>query len=116
MPKALSDGFLSPYPKMWFEKGKETGRIGRILSGLETSITYIFLLSCIFTLLMERKKILFIIPIVLLSFTIITIVAYAVPNYGALYRMRMGPILIFYVLGSYSLSLLLKYILNSKHA
>ena len=44
------DGLLSPYPKMWFQSGTETGRIGRMLSGIITYITYVFLLGFIITL------------------------------------------------------------------
>ena len=42
LPRVVADGLLSPYPKMWFQSGIETGRIGRILSGIETSITIYF--------------------------------------------------------------------------
>ena len=115
LPKIASDGFLSPYPKMWFQSGTETGRIGRALSGMETIITYIFLLSFAFTLISKNKKIIYITPLVLLSLSIIIITAYAVPNYGALYRMRMGPMLIFYILGSYSLYLFIEYFKNKKN-
>ncbi len=115
LPKIASDGLLSPYPKMWFQSGTETGRIGRMLSGIETIITYIFLLSFIFTLLIKNKKIVYIFPVVLLSLTIIILTAYAVPNYGALYRMRMGPMIIFYILGSYSLYSLIEYFKNKRN-
>ena len=47
LPRVVADGLLSPYPKNVVSKGIETGRIGRILSGIETSITYTFLLSFI---------------------------------------------------------------------
>ena len=100
---------------MWFQSGTETGRIGRTLSGMETIITYIFLLSFAFTLINKNKKIIYITPLVLLSLSIIIITAYAVPNYGALYRMRMGPMLIFYILGSYSLYLFIEYFKNKKN-
>ncbi len=115
LPKVASDGLLSPYPKMWFQSGNETGRIGRMLSGIETIITYMFLLGFIFTLLNKNKKIVYIFPVVLLSLTIIILTAYAVPNYGALYRMRMGPMLIFYILGSYSLYSLIEYFKNKRN-
>ncbi len=115
LPKIASDGLLSPYPKMWFQSGTETGRIGRIISGMETIITYIFLLSFAFTLINKNKNIIYITPLILLSLSIIIITAYAVPNYGALYRMRMGPMLIFYILGSYSLYLFIEYFKNKKN-
>ena len=35
LPRALQVSFLSPFPINWIEEGLETGRIGRLLSGLE---------------------------------------------------------------------------------
>lgn len=40
LPRALVIGLFSPFPNMWFATGRQVGRIGRVLTGGETFITY----------------------------------------------------------------------------
>ena len=47
-PRAAQVGFLSPFPSHWIEPGRETGRIGRILSGVETVIWYFIIAGFLF--------------------------------------------------------------------
>ena len=106
LPKIISDSFLSPYPYMWFQSGTETGKIGRSLSGIETLITYFYLFGFLGVLIFNRSNLIILLPVIFYSFTIIVLTGYAVPNYGAIYRMRMGPLIIFYMMGSYGLYLM----------
>ena len=107
LPRVFADAFLSPYPKMWFETGLETGKIGRLLSGFETILTYIFLLGFMFTIFYQKSKLFHLYPIIFLCTFIMILTTFAVPNFGALYRMRMGPLLIFFIISSYSFNLMI---------
>ena len=106
LPKIISDSFLSPYPYMWFQSGTETGKIGRSLSGIETLITYFYFFGFLGLLIFNRSNLIILLPVIFYSLTIIVLTGYAVPNYGAIYRMRMGPLIIFYMMGSYGLYLM----------
>jgi len=106
LPRALQIGFLSPFPKHWISSGKETGRIGRIISAFETMILY-FAFIGFFWLLYKNIKIgVSLVPILVLGGIIILLLGYAVPNVGTIYRMRQGLLIPYYMLGTYGLYLL----------
>jgi len=106
LPRALQIGFLSPFPKHWVSSGKETGSIGRIVSGLETIILYITFIG-FFCLLFKNIKIaVALVPVLVLGGMIILLLGYAVPNVGTIYRMRQGLLIPYFMLGTYGVFML----------
>jgi hypothetical protein len=87
IPRALEIGYLAPFPSMWFEGGYNVGRAGRLMSGIETTLTYLLeILACVF---LWKNKEHFSSWLLLLT-TMIGILALGlvVVNTGTLYRMR----------------------------
>src|SRR5262249_37056486 len=41
LPRALEVGLLAPFPNMWFQTGNLVGIGGRLLAGIETTLTYV---------------------------------------------------------------------------
>ena len=108
LPRAFQVSFLSPFPKHWFESGKETGRIGRIISGLETIFLYISLIACFYLLRRNVQVLKPLLPLFLFSTTVVILLGYAVPNVGAIFRMRQGLFIPFYIAGIYGLYVLIE--------
>ena len=109
LPRAMQISFLSPFPSQWLLTGKETGRIGMIIAGVETIILYAVLIGFIWVLFTEFHLTYAIMPILLLSGIIIILLGYAVPNVGAIYRMRQGLLIPFYMLGVYGVFMMHHY-------
>ena len=87
LPRAAQIGLFAPFPNMWLITGAQVGRAGRILSGFETLMIYVFLsLSC-WSLWRRRDQLAvwFLLTVAALSVTVLGLV---VANIGALYRMR----------------------------
>jgi hypothetical protein len=87
IPRALEIGYLAPFPSMWFKSGYSVGLLGRVISGLETTLTYLIeILACIFV---WRHKGEFGAWLLVLA-TVLGMVALGlvVANLGTLYRMR----------------------------
>jgi hypothetical protein len=87
IPRALQIGFLAPFPTMWFEKGSQhTGRLGRLLSGLEMTFMYFAVCLAVRRIYRDRRPpVLFIAGFVLAG---ILLLALVITNVGALYRFR----------------------------
>jgi hypothetical protein len=87
LPRALSIGLMAPFPSMWFTLGKQTGRIGRVLAGMETSVMYVMIMLAFFTLWQQRQR-----PVLwlLMGFMLagVTLHALVILNVGCLYRFR----------------------------
>lgn len=87
LPRAVEIGFLAPFPNMWFTRGVEVGRTGRLIVGGEMLGIYFLLLLAGATLFFERKRM-----SVWFLFIVATLgclaLAYVVVNIGALYRLR----------------------------
>jgi hypothetical protein len=87
LPRAAAIGFFAPFPNMWLNSGTEVGVSGRILSGLETLLTYAIECFALIGLWGARKQL-----GAWLLFTIVALGAVAlglvVNNIGALYRLR----------------------------
>ncbi len=56
LPRATLIGLFAPFPKMWFTAGAQTGRIGRIIGGLETFVLYIIQAMALIGLWHKRRK------------------------------------------------------------
>ena len=102
-PRAVQVAFLSPFSSHWIENGKETGRIGRMLSGLEMLSWYFIILGFLYIVFTRPLVIEPLLPIITLSVFVIILLGYVVPNIGAIYRMRQGFMIPFYMVGVYGI-------------
>jgi len=102
-PRVVQVAFLSPFPSHWIETGKETGRIGRMLSGLEMLSWYFIILGFLYIVFTKPLAIVPLLPIIMLSVFVIILLGYVVPNIGAIYRMRQGFMIPFYMVGVYGI-------------
>jgi hypothetical protein len=87
VPRALVVGYFAPFPSLWFSAGSKVGITGRILSGAEMVLTYLFeALACFFVWQTRRR---FGSWLLVLA-TVIGMLALGlvVTNVGTLYRMR----------------------------
>ena len=114
-PRAVQIGFLAPFPNEWMRIGKQTGRIGTLLAGAEMFIWYFVLALFFYTLVVRFSIFRPLIPVFIFSIVLIILLAYVVPNTGAIYRMRQGYMIPFYIFGSYGLELIYFRFLNKKY-
>jgi hypothetical protein len=87
LPRAAALGFFAPFPNMWFQRGGQVGRTGRMIAGLETLITYVLEILALIGLWHMRKSL----AAWLLAGTAIagmTGLGLIVLNIGSLYRFR----------------------------
>jgi hypothetical protein len=87
LPRAAAIGFFAPFPNMWFVKGAQVGRTGRLLAGFETLITYGLEIVALAGLWQLRKNL----AAWLLAVTVVlglTALGLIVLNIGSLYRFR----------------------------
>ena len=105
-PRAVQISFLSPFPYHWFSSGRDTGKIGRLISGFETIIMYAVLIGFVFVLMRRFRIIEPLLPVIILSGIIIVLLGFVVPNVGAIFRMRQGPFIPFFIIGVYGLYLI----------
>jgi hypothetical protein len=88
VPRALQIGFTAPFPTLWLERGKETGWIGRLTSGIEMCFMYLIMILAARTVWGRRNEPAlwllagFVVAGVLLNAMVVT-------NVGALYRFRL---------------------------
>jgi hypothetical protein len=87
LPRALEIGYLAPFPPMWFGAGYNVGLIGRILSGLEMSVTYL-IEALAFVFVWRRRRRLETWLLLLTTTTGVLALGMVVVNIGTLYRMR----------------------------
>jgi hypothetical protein len=87
VPRALEIGYLAPFPSMWFQAGQNVGLLGRLLSGIEMMLTYLFEIFAGIFVWRNRKHFS---PWLLVFTTAIGTLALGlvVVNVGTLYRMR----------------------------
>ena len=102
-PRVVQISFLSPFPKHWISKGRETGRIGRILAGIEMIAWYMIIAGFIYIIFHEVSLLSPLIPMIILSIFVIILLGYVVPNVGAIFRMRQGFMIPFFIIGSYGI-------------
>ncbi len=99
LPRAAVIGFFAPFPNMWLNSGTEVGISGRILSGLETLVTYAIECFALAGLWRARREL-----AAWLLFTVLAIGVIAlglvVNNIGALYRLRYSFWILIVVLGA----------------
>jgi len=105
-PRATQIGFLAPFPSDWLTNGDQVGRIGKVLAAFEMILWYVILSGFIWALFEKLSIIRPLLPVFFFSFTVIILLGYGVPNVGALFRMRQGYMIPFYIIGFYGLQLL----------
>lgn len=103
LPRALQIGFLSPFPHIWFSSGSATGHVGRIIAGVETLVMYIIFVGFFSAFFIEKEIFKPVAPILIFSTVIIVLLGLVVPNMGAIYRMRQGLFIPFFMIGVYGL-------------
>jgi len=106
-PRAVTLGFLSPFPSDMFKTGYETGRIGRLIAGLETLVFYAICFGALYALYRSRSQLAPLSISLLFSIMLIILLAYVVPNIGSLYRMRQPYLIPFYIAGVHGWYLIL---------
>ena len=98
VPRAISIGLLAPFPKTWIEEGIEYGKSGRMLSGIETTIMYLFILLALITIVRNKR-----VDLVFAGFTVlgsVTALGLVMINVGAIYRLRYALWIIVIILGT----------------
>ena len=106
LPRAIQIGFLAPFPKDFLTSGGSVGRIGYILSCAEMLLWYFIFFGFFYSLFVNLSVFRQLIPVFIFSVSIIILLAYVVPVIGALFRMRQGYMIPFYIYGMYGLQLL----------
>ena len=74
-----------------------------MLSGLEMLSWYFIILGFLYIVFTKPLVIEPLLPIIMLSVFIIILLGYVVPNIGAIYRMRQGFMIPFYMVGTYGI-------------
>lgn len=87
VPRALEIGYFAPFPSLWFSSGRRVGITGRIIGGVEMTLTYLFEALACFFVWKTRKRFS---SWLLVFTTVIGMLALGlvVTNVGTLYRMR----------------------------
>ena len=86
IPSAVVIGFMSPFPRMWFEKGSY-GHAGRLLSAAETAVMYFLYVAMGVCLWRERRRLTMWLVFLTAAVTMIGL-GLVINNAGALYRIR----------------------------
>jgi hypothetical protein len=87
LPRAFVIGCCAPFPDTWVAAGRRVGSAGKLLSGAETLVMYVFGLLALAAALRRPRRLA---AWLLLSVTVfgVTALGLVVPNVGALYRFR----------------------------
>lgn len=106
LPRAFEIGCCAPFPGMWIAAGKQVGRAGKLLSGAETFIMYIFELLALVAVFRPPRRLA---AWLLLSTSALgmTLLGLVVPNVGALYRFRYIFWILLIILGAKGLEAVL---------
>lgn len=99
LPRALVVGLAAPFPNMWLATGRQVGRAGRIVAGIETLVMYLFQVLTLVALWKNRASV----QVWFLAVgAVVGVTALAVvfANVGALYRMRYVFWMILVILGT----------------
>ncbi|HEX3142847.1 MAG TPA: hypothetical protein VHQ64_02685 [Pyrinomonadaceae bacterium] len=87
VPRALEIGYFAPFPTLWLTEGGKVGSVGRIVSGFEMLLTYLFeALGCFFVWKTRTRFSSWL--LVLATVFGMLALGLVVTNVGTLYRMR----------------------------
>lgn len=99
LPRAAIIGFLSPFPNMWFVRGTNVGRSGRLLSGMETALLYVIELLALMAVWLRRRQL-----SVWLLTSVVTIslsaMGLVIVNISIIYRLRYAFMMLIIILGT----------------
>lgn len=99
LPRASLIGCCAPFPSTWLAAGKRVGYAGKLLSGAETLVMYVFGLLALASVVRPPRRL----PaLLLLSIAVfgVTLLGLVVPNVGALYRFRYTFWVLLIILGA----------------
>ena len=117
IPRAAVIGLLAPFPRMWFERGTQNGRTGRIIAGTETAILYLIEALALVGLWIKRRDLLaWWLGLVALGGCLA--LGLVVTNIGALYRMRYIFVIVLIIMAAEPLRLAVSYLIkatNQRH-
>jgi hypothetical protein len=102
LPRAAVIGFSAPFPNMWLATGSEVGRVGRLISGLETIAMYVVEAFAIVGIYSgargaRRFSVWFLWWVAAMGLISLGLV---VVNVGALYRLRYVFLILLIILGA----------------
>ncbi|MCA1567614.1 MAG: hypothetical protein LC803_18585 [Acidobacteria bacterium] len=106
LPRAFQIGCCAPFPSTWVASGKLIGSAGKLLSGAETLVIYVFELLALVAVLRPPRRLA---ACLLLSITAfgVTSLGLVIPNIGALYRFRYTFWVLLIILGAKGLEAIL---------
>lgn len=99
LPRAFEIGLWAPFPRTWADAGRRVGNAGKLLSGAETLVMYVFELLALVAVVRPPHRLA---AWLLLSISVfgVTLLGMVVPNVGALYRFRYTFWLLLIILGA----------------
>jgi hypothetical protein len=87
VPRALEIGYFAPFPTLWLTEGGKVGSLGRIVSGFEMMLTYLFEALACFFIWHTRKRFSSWLLVLATVFGMLAL-GLVVTNVGTLYRVR----------------------------
>lgn len=115
VPRAVAIGLFAPFPNTWFSPGLLVGRTGRLISGVETAVTYGLEVLAIFGLWRARRD-----PFAWLAAAAAilgtTALGMVVTNIGSIYRLRYPYWILIVMLGAGGAAYLIALIKNRQES
>jgi hypothetical protein len=99
LPRAFAVGCWAPFPNSWVASGKRVGSAGKLLSGAETLVIYVFQMLALAAVLLPPRRLAAWLLLAVTTFGV-TALGLVVPNIGALYRFRYTFWVLLIVLGA----------------
>lgn len=87
LPRAFVIGCCAPFPDTWMAAGRRVGSAGKLLSGVETLVMYVFAVLALVAVLRPPRRLAAWLLLLITAFGV-TALGLVVPNVGALYRFR----------------------------
>lgn len=99
LPRAFTVGMWAPFPNSWAGAGRRVGSVGKLLSGAETLVIYLFQLLALAAVVLSPRRLAAWLLAALTTFGV-TALGLVVPNLGALFRFRYTFWILLIVLGA----------------
>ena len=99
LPRAFEVGCCAPFPETWAAAGRRVGSAGKLLSGAETLVMYVFELLALVAVLRPPRRLAAWLLLAISAFGV-TLLGLVVPNVGALYRFRYTFWVLLIILGA----------------
>jgi hypothetical protein len=99
LPRAFLIGCCAPFPDTWMTAGRHVGSAGKLLSGAETLVMYVFALLALVAVLRPPGRLAAWLLFSVTAFGV-TALGLVVPNVGALYRFRYTFWVLIIILGA----------------